>query len=90
MFDDNNTPWNLAAGSAFTGGAGYAFLKNKKLFQEAWNSGNTDIIGQTVTQAKNITGFNTVKNAIPGTDIFSESMAAAVSGFEKRVGAVES
>jgi len=91
MFDDDkNMPWNLAAGTAFTGGAGYAFLKNKKLFQEAWNTANTDIIGQTVAQSQSLTGFNSLKNSMPGADIFDEAVQASVSAFERRAGAVES
>lgn len=88
--DNNRTSWEIAAGTAFTGAAGYAFLKNKRSFQEAWNMANTDVISQTVAQSQNLTGFHAIKNTVPASDIFNEALQAGISSFEKRVGAVES
>jgi hypothetical protein len=91
MPDNNNfNPWSAAAGGAFVGGAGYSFLKNRTMFQEAWNMGNVDIIGQTVSQVKNLTGFNSLKTNVPGADIFQESLQASISGLESKMGLKES
>ena len=91
MFDDNNiNPWRFAAGSVFTGAAGYALLKNRKLFQEAWNMGNVDIIGQTASQARGLTGFHSVRNAMPGSDVIDEALQASIAGLGSKVGLKES
>lgn len=91
MFNKNDkAPWNAAAGTVFTGAAGYAFLKNKRAFQDAWSAGNTNVIGQTVAESQSMAGFNSVKNTISNATMIDETLQAGVSSFEKRIGTMES